>query len=47
VERGEKEKLGCMEFWITCHYGGRNCQDLKVYENQKYHFQTIGIDCLA
>jgi hypothetical protein len=47
VESREKEKLGCMEFWTTCHCGGRNCQDLEVCENQKYHFQPIVIDCLA
>jgi hypothetical protein len=47
VESRGEEKLGCMESWTTCHCNGRNCQDLKVYENQKYHFQAIVTDCLA
>jgi hypothetical protein len=47
VENGEKEKLGRMESWTTCHCDGRNCEDLEVCENQKYHFQAIVIDCLA
>jgi hypothetical protein len=28
VNSREKEKLGRMEFWTTCHCDGRNCQDL-------------------
>jgi hypothetical protein len=32
VESGDKEKLGQMEFWTTCHCDGRNCQDLEVCE---------------
>jgi hypothetical protein len=47
VESREKGKLGRMEFRTTCHCGGRNCQDLEVRENQKYHFQTIVNDCVA
>jgi hypothetical protein len=40
VESREKEKLGQMEFQITC-CDGRNFQDLEVCENQKYRFQAI------
>jgi hypothetical protein len=47
VESREKGKLGQMEFRITWHYNGRNCQELEVCEDQKYHFQAIVIDCLA
>jgi hypothetical protein len=47
VESREKGKLGQMEFQITCHFDGRNCQDLEVCEDQKYHFQAIVIDCLV
>jgi hypothetical protein len=47
VESGEKEKLGRMESWTTCHYDGTNCQDQEVCKDQKYCFQAIVIDCLA
>jgi hypothetical protein len=43
----EREKLRHMEFWMTCHCNGRNCQDLYMCANQKYCVQAIGIDCLA
>jgi hypothetical protein len=47
AESREKGKLECMESQTTFHCAGRNCQDLEVCENQKYHFQAIVIDCLA
>jgi hypothetical protein len=47
VKSREKEKLGFMLSRTTCHYDGRNCQDLEVCEDQRYHFQAIVIDCLA
>jgi hypothetical protein len=47
AESREKENLGHMELRTICHCDGRNCQDLEVCENQKYHFQAIGIDYLA
>jgi hypothetical protein len=36
-----------MEFQITCRCDSRNCQDLEVFEDQKYNFQAIVNDCLA
>jgi hypothetical protein len=45
VESRQKEKLGCMESRTI--WDGRNCQDLEVCGDQKYHFQAIVIYCLA
>jgi hypothetical protein len=43
VESGEKEKLGNMEFWMTCHCDGRNCQDLEVCEDKSTIFKPLGL----